>query len=40
MNTQQFHLLNSKKSGSPVGHLRFFCLPWINCLSIITVAQA
>ena len=27
------------KGGSPVDHLCFFCLHWINCLSIPTVTQ-
>ena len=29
-----------KRSGSRVGHLHFFCLHWITCLSISTTTQA
>ena len=29
-----------KRSGSHVGHLHFFCLHWITCLSISTTTQA
>ena len=40
MNTWQFHMLQLTSGGSRVGHLRFFCLHRITCLSIPTVTLA
>ena len=37
---QQVPFVELLRGGTLVGHLRFFCLHWINRLSILTVTQA